>query len=171
MMGENCFLWIKPVMYFIIIGSHGEDAAYEICIGAIQHRWPERTHHAVTEFTQVKTHLNPFSLNVSRRIGTGLFLVRLHHIKGFFLWVHSISFLYACRPHYTHLDEPLTRANQTITHPLWWRHAPRGQPRVTCCTSRALGADPGEPLEWRQSYSNKPGADQGRPGEANQSHP
>ena len=46
-----------------------------------------------------------------------------------------------------------------------------GQPQVTHYTSRALGADPGEALEWRQSYSNVPGADQRRPSEADQTHP
>ena len=45
-----------------------------------------------------------------------------------------------------------------------------GQPQVTWSTSGALGADPGDPLEWRQSYWNVPGADRGRPEEANPTH-
>ena len=63
-----------------------------------------------------------------------------------------------CRPRGAHSGESLTRANWTITHHLV----------VTSCTrstSRALGGDPGEPLECSQSYSNihVPGADRGRP--------
>ena len=74
-------------------------------------------------------------------------------------------------PRGAHLGEPLTRANQTITHPLEVNSCTLSQPHVTHSTSRALGDDPGEPLEWRQSYLNLPGADRGRPREANKMHP
>ena len=47
----------------------------------------------------------------------------------------------------------------------------QGQPQVTRSTCRALGADPGEPHEYRQSYSNAPREDLGRPGEANRTRP
>ena len=73
-----------------------------------------------------------------------------------------------CRPRGAHSGEPLTRAKRTITHPLVVTSCTWGQPQVTHSTSRALGADPGEPLEWRQSYS---GADRGRRREANRTHP
>ena len=76
-----------------------------------------------------------------------------------------------CRPRSAHSGEPLTRANRTITHPLVVTSCTWGQPQVTHSTSRVLGADLGEPLEWRQSYSNVPGADQCRPREANRTHP
>ena len=51
------------------------------------------------------------------------------------------------RPRGAHSGEPLTRANQTITHPLVVTSCTSGQPQVTRSTSRALEADPGEPLE------------------------
>ena len=78
------------------------------------------------------------------------------------------------RPCGSHSGELLTRANRTIPRPLVVTSCTSGQPQVTRPTSRKLGADPpGEPLEWRQSYLNVglPGADRGRPGEANRTHP
>ena len=74
-------------------------------------------------------------------------------------------------PRGAHPGEPLTRANRTITLALsWWRHVYLRSPQVTHSTSRALGADPGEP---RQSYSNVPGraSDRGRPREAKRTNP
>ena len=47
---------------------------------------------------------------------------------------------------------------------LWWRHVPGASPQVTHSTRRVLGADQGEPLEWRQSYTNVPGTDWGQTG-------
>ena len=59
------------------------------------------------------------------------------------------------RPRSAHLGGPLTRANRACTS---------GHPQVTQSTSRALGADPGEP---RQSYSNVPGQTGVDPGKLN----
>ena len=90
--------------------------------------------------------------------------------KHLIFWVRSLAS--PCRPLGALSGEPLTRANQTITpHPLMVTSCTWGQPQVTRSTSRALWADPGEPLERRQSYSNVPGAHRGRPREANRTHP
>ena len=59
-------------------------------------------------------------------------------------------------------DKSLTNARSPLSQ---WRHAPGASPQVTHLTSRALGADLGEPLEWRQSYLIVPGEDPGRPRE------
>ena len=61
-----------------------------------------------------------------------------------------------------HSGEPLTRANRTIRRPLVVTSCTSGQLHVTHATSRALGADPGEPLEC---YWNVPGADRVDPGQ------
>ena len=45
-----------------------------------------------------------------------------------------------------------------------------GHPQVTQSTSRAPGAHPGEPSEWRPSYSNVQGQDRGRPRESERTH-
>ena len=77
-----------------------------------------------------------------------------------------------CRPRGAHSDEPLTRAQRTITHPLVVTSYKSGQPQVTVPEAGHLGlTDPGKPLEWRQSYSNLQGADRGRRREANRTHP
>ena len=66
------------------------------------------------------------------------------------------------QPRGAHSGEPLTRAKRTISlTALVMTSCTWGKPQVTHSTSRALGPDPGEPLERRQSYSNAPGVDRG----------
>ena len=74
------------------------------------------------------------------------------------VWLASL-----CRPCGAHTGEPMTRANQTTA-------CTSGQPLMTCSTSRARWADPSEPLDWLQSYSNIPEADRSRPREAKLTH-
>ena len=51
-----------------------------------------------------------------------------------------------------------------------WRHA-LGSPQVTRPASNELGADPGEALEWRQSYLNVEGQTGADTGKLIQPHP
>jgi hypothetical protein len=73
------------------------------------------------------------------RTDAGLFLSKFNVCVRFKLLPRAVL---------TQSGEPLTRAQQTITHPLVVTSAPQASPhQVTHSTSRALGADPGEPLE------------------------
>ena len=65
------------------------------------------------------------------------------------------------------LCRPLSPSNELFERSLalsWWRHAPsRASSKWPVPQAgQALGADPGEPLEWRQSYAKVPGFDQGK---------
>ena len=99
-----------------------------------------------------------------------------------YIHVGCIRLASLCQPRGAHSDEPLTRdtqCNRTITHPLLVRSCTSASPKWPVSQAGHLGLTRVSPwndvkafrtMEEVPPCSNVPGADRGRPGEANWTH-